>query len=195
MIIKTKDTKTPSKKDKTKRRPPKKITQTYLHNAGLYYLGRFAASSQRFREIMTRKIKKSCAVHEDQNIEECYALLESLITDFQRSGLLNDETYAASKVKTMRRQGKSRRAITSYLNGKGIEPEIQITTLHKADTAFETSEKDAEHAAAMIYAKKRKIGPFRTKTELSHEKELAALARAGFSYEIASNVLKASKDT
>ena len=48
-----------------KREPPapkkrKKITLSYLENAGAYYLERFSASEAQFRKVMGQKIYKSC---------------------------------------------------------------------------------------------------------------------------------------
>jgi regulatory protein len=70
---------------KTGRKKPKKITAQYLHNAGLYYLQRFAASRGQFRSVMLRKIRRSCMEHREQDYEACAALVEKIVEKFERA--------------------------------------------------------------------------------------------------------------
>ncbi len=58
---------------------PKKITESYLHNSGLYYLQRFSASSEHFRSVMMRKVKKSCMHHTDQDYDACAVMVDKLV--------------------------------------------------------------------------------------------------------------------
>lgn len=164
--------------DTPRRKTPRRITESYLHNAGLFYLQRFAASSGRFREVMLRKVRKSCRHHADQDPAECRRMVDELVVKFLASGLLNDEAYARGVVTSMRRQGKSGRAIQAKLKTRGIDGDT---------SAFDSPE--AEWESAMIFARKKKIGPFRIAKDTDPEKELAALGRAGFSYETARRVL------
>lgn len=83
-----------SNKKQRKQKVPKKITDTYLHNAGLFYLQRFTASRSHFYDVMMRKIKKSCTYHKNQKIEDCESLLKNLIEKFEELGLLDDKSYA-----------------------------------------------------------------------------------------------------
>src|SRR5687768_10288296 len=52
---------------------PKKITETYLHNAGFHYLHPLAVTSGHSKEVMRRKTYLSCPLPPDQNKTECYA--------------------------------------------------------------------------------------------------------------------------
>lgn len=170
-------------------RPPKKITATYLHNAGLYYLQRFAASTEQFRRVMQRKIDKSCMFHKDQNREDCTRLLDDLIQTFQRSGLLNDAGYATGAIRSLRNRGLSTRAIIAKMDMRGISSEITQKTLRDIDSQTGTH---PDLIAALRVARRRRIGPFRTADEpdeAQKDKALAALARAGFSYDICTRAL------
>lgn len=173
-------------------KPPKKITESYLHNSGLYYLQRFAASSGQFREVMLRKVRKSCRHHSDQNFDDCSKLLDALIVKFQDSGLLNDESYTRGVVNSLRRQGKSRRAIMVKLKTKGVGNELIDEKLEEFEQNRAEGDGNAELTAAVIFARRKKLGPFRKDEpeENTHEKALSVMARAGFSYDIAQNVLK-----
>jgi regulatory protein len=181
--------KTPTTDKKTRKAPrkPKKISETYLHNAGLYYLQRYAASSAQFRKVMRRKIMKSCRVHSDQNLEECYEMLERLIVKFNEVGLLNDEVYTTAKVKTLRRQGRSQKYIHAKMYEKGIDSDL--TAKHLSDIDGDVYQ--AEIDAARIFARKRKFKAFDDiKDGNLYKKALGAFARAGFSYDVAQAVLK-----
>lgn len=166
---------------KTGRKKPKKITTEYLHNAGLYYLQRFAASRGQFRSVMLRKIKRSCMEHRDQDYESCARLVEEIVEKFERAGLLNDELYTRGAVISLRRQGKSKSAILSRLKTRGITASLVTETLSAQDT------EDSELRAALTVLRRKKAGPF---GDRDNEKTLAALARAGFSYDTAGRAIK-----
>jgi regulatory protein len=167
---------------------PKKITADYLHNAGLYYLQRFSASRQQFRTVLLRKVKRSCMVHREQNYEDCAALVEQTVEKFERSGLLNDELYTQGVVNSLRRQGKSKKAIMMKLQTRGIASHLVTEKLEAVDSE---REENGDFIAAIMFMRKKKAGAFGS---TDPEKTLAALARAGFSYDTAQKVMALSRD-
>ncbi len=173
------------------RKPPKKITADYLHNAGLYYLGRFAAGSGHFRRVMARKIDRSCQFHKDQDRDACMALLTDLIDKFQRAGLIDDGAYLRGSVSSLRRRGLSARAIEARLAAKSV-PQRDIRAALQADN----DEKGTDDlAAAVRLARKKRLGTFtREGVEPQPDKAMAALARAGFDYETARRALNMQLD-
>ena len=177
------------KKHAKTRRKPRKITDTYLHNAGLYYLERFASSSANFKDVMLRKVKRSCMAHPDQNYETCRALVDDLVANFVRLGLLDDAAYTRSKIISLRRKGKSARAIQGYLKSKGIGNDLIKGILATFDAEHFESPQDAEFQTALKFARKKRIGPFKGAKESDIQKDLGRLARAGFSYDTARRVL------
>lgn len=173
---------------------PRKISAQYLENAALYYLQRYATSAENFRRVMSRKIKRSCTFH-DVPPEPFYPVLEDMIARYISAGLLNDKGFAEAKTASLRRQGKSRQAILAKLQAKGlakadIEQAIVITDEEKGD--------DAELLAARTLARRKKLGSWRTKPMMDpvkdRQKEMAAMARAGFSYEVSRQVLDFSEE-
>ncbi len=188
--VKSKDA---NNKTEKKRRPPKKISESYLHNAGLYYLERFAASSAHFKSVMMRKIDRSCNHHKDQNKEDCVALLDKTIEKFQSVGLLDDVLYTRGMVHSMRRRGLSSRMVQAKLRAKGVPFDLIKKTL---DAHTEETDGNPEITAAVKMARRKKIGPYlragKEDDEKIFEKSLGALARAGFSYDIAKQVLEMS---
>lgn len=181
----------PEKKSPPPRRKiPRKISPTYLHNAGLYYLQRFSASTGHFRGVMMRKIKRSCMTHPEQSQSDCEAWLDELIKTFIRCGLLNDDAYAAAMAKTLRRQGRSRRDIMARMKSKKLPESCIRRALEATD---ESGDGDAEIIAAVACARRKRIGPFSMKDDLIYEKELARMGRAGFSYETSRAVLNMNR--
>lgn len=176
---------------KSARKPPKKITATYLYNSGLAYLQRFPSSSGNFRSVMMRKVDRSCRFHTDQDRAACAAMVEDVIAKFNDLGLLNDAAYLRGMVNSLRRRGISAMAIKAKLAAKNL-PADAI-----ADAIAEHREENGtdDLAAALTQTRRKKIGPFRPLSkEENRDKELAALARAGFSYDIAEKALSMEPD-
>ena len=175
--------------EQNKRKTPKKITPTYLHNSGLYYLERFAASKEHFKSVMMRKAKRSCLHHKDQNYDACVKMVGELADKFESCGLLNDDAYAKAIVSSLRRKGLSSRAITIKMRSKGIAIDKTMSALKELDSVQFDNERDAEIAAAIRLARKKKIGVFFIGEEQNIKRSLGMFARAGFSYDIAQNVI------
>lgn len=166
--------------DKKPAKQPKKITPSYLENAALYYLQRYATSAENLRAVLTRKVKRSCAFHQTEP-EAFYPAIDALLERYKSSGLLNDEAFARAKTATLRRKGQSKRGIEAKLAQKGLGKE------DIAKAILETDESEhAELEAAIALAKRKKLG----QGNKDPKKEMAVLARAGFSYEIARKALR-----
>lgn len=166
---------TPEKQKRTGPKQPRKISRQYLENAALYYLQRYATSAANFRRVMRRKIQRSCTFHK-ADPEAFYPFVEDLVTRYISAGLLNDKGFAEARVSSLRRQGRSRNAITAKLAAKGLSKD-------DVANALEGHDDEAELEAALKLVKRKKLG-HATEPKLK-QKELAVLGRAGFSYETA----------
>lgn len=180
-------------RDGRARKLPKKITQQYLHNSGLYYLQRFAASSSHFRAVMLRKVKRSCHARPEQDFEACKAMVEELVQTFERAGLLNDDAYLKGMVQSLRRRGLSRQAILMRLKAKGFGTDTVDASLRDCDAEKTGSMHDAELIAALKHARKKRLGPYQGMKIKDDEKAMATFARQGFKYETARIVLKMNR--
>lgn len=189
-----------NKSDKAKIKPqkkvPKKISETYLHNSGLYYLERFAASKAHFITVMSRKAKRSCMHHTEQNYDECVEMVRKLADKFEKVGLLDDHAYTSARVSSLRRKGLSKTMIVQNMRIKGIQQEQTLSALLKLDEENHDDAYEAEKAAALRLAKKKKIGPYfiHNNKEQDIRKSMGMLARAGFSYDIVRTVLEHNLD-
>jgi regulatory protein len=161
---------------KPKRKSVKRLSESYLRNSALYYLQRHPTSVSHFIEVMDRKMKRSLRAHTDQDIAPFQAFIKAqLVPEFVRAGFLNDELYAKALADTYRRKGLPERAVAMKLKMKGVE-------------APPPPEDHDELAAAHIYAKRKKLGPYAVRAR-DPQKDLAALARAGFSYDVCKQVM------
>lgn len=181
----------PNSKPRPVKKPPKKITAEYLHNSGLYYLQRYAAASGHFRAVMLRKVKKSCMAHPDQDYEACALLVDALVGKFIASGLLNDDLYLRGVVGSLRRRGTSKQAILGKLRLKAVTGDVAEEYLDRHDEEFTADDISGDLKAAIIFARRKKLGPFANPDRAEEpQKTLAKFARAGFSYDIASKVMR-----
>ena len=181
-----------NKTNSTKRRQkiPRRVSAASIENAALHYLGRYTTSSENLRQVLERRIMRA-AKHHDTNIVSCNQLVGDLIQRYLKNGILNDETYAQTQAASMNRRGKSLRAIRFRLRQKALSIDI----IDKALKVLANEVGSPDLAAAIAYARKRRLGPYRRKTAtpVNLDKELAALARTGFSYSLALRIVEANK--
>jgi regulatory protein len=165
-----------------KKRPlPRRVTPAYLTRAALAYLERYASSTENLRRVLKRKVEKRCRLR-GEDPSEFQDMIEDVIARALRSNLVDDTRYAEARIATLRRRGGSARAITAKLAAKGVAKDTIAEAL--------SGEADDEHAAAYALAKRHKLGPYRLKDRKGHrEKDLAALARAGFNFDLARRVV------
>lgn len=187
------------KKQKSKQpgaiKPPKKITKKHLYNSGLAYLQRFPASVGHFKNVMKRKIKKSCDFHKEQKQDDCLQILEEVTKQFEELGLLDDTTYLKGMINSYRRRGLSQAQIVSKLSMKGLKKDDITTAIRTYDQEEYGSEcENTELQTALIFAQRKKIGLYDIIGKYSYEKALAMLGRAGYSYDIAKKVLENKED-
>lgn len=170
------------------RRPPPKITASYLENASLHYLERFASSSANLKRVLLRKLERSLA-HHGGNREAALAQLEEVLAKLARLGYLDDRAYAETKTRALHRRGGSLRVIRATLSAKGVDPDSAEAAV--SELVEQTGDPDL--AAAIALARRRRLGPFRAEAKRAdfRNKDLAALGRAGFSWETCRMVVEA----
>ncbi|MGE4221186.1 MAG: regulatory protein RecX [Alphaproteobacteria bacterium] len=169
------------------RRTVRKATRQSLENAALHYLERFAASTESLRRVLMRRVERSARAHGTDRDEGAEAVA-AILARFQGAGLLDDATYAEGRVASLHRRGVSARGIRRQLAAKGVDRETVEDVL--AQLAADTPDPDL--AAAIAYARRRRLGPWRgTDRADRRDRDLAALARQGFSYQIALRVIDA----
>jgi len=168
-----------------KPKPPTRMTETSLANAALFYLSRYASSSGNLKRVLMRKVARSAAFYGDDPAP-LKPVVEKLVAGHTQSGAVNDTLYAESQTRALRRRGGSARAIVQKLNAKGVPAEII------AETASTLAEEGSDLDAAFRFARRRRLGPFRADGRTDHrQRDMAALGRAGFGYQVAATIIDA----
>ncbi|PVB62775.1 RecX family transcriptional regulator [Labrenzia sp. 011] len=160
-------------------------TEDRLTRSAVHYLERYASSAANLRKVLERKVLKACMAHE-RDPGEFSALIDAVVEKCCQSGLVNDLAYAETKTAGLRRRGGSRRKIEAKLSAKGVDRDIIRTVLN--------NDGQDDLSAAFIFARRRRLGPFRTDDKDRRDKDMAALCRAGFSYDVARRVIEATKE-
>ena len=171
-----------------RRRGPRPATPKRLENAALFYLQRYATSTENLRRLLMRRVMRSAQAHGTDPAEGA-AAVEDLLRRLCASGLLDDRAYAEARARSLHRRGASQRLIRARLGEKGVDAELADAAL----AALEEAAADPDLAAGLALARRRRLGPFRPAAQRRdrRDRDLAALARAGFSYDVARQVVDA----
>jgi regulatory protein len=173
------------------REPP---DATALHDMALTYLARYAATEAGLLRALKRRIDRWARLAQipgndpDAIAVQTEAAMRAageIVARLAAAGAVNDAAFAESRARSLARAGRSRRAIGAHLAAKGVSGEMQRRILPQDDTGTEL-------AAALVMARRRRIGPFRTgdpPDAAGRRRELAILARAGFPQSVATQAL------
>jgi regulatory protein len=174
---------------------PKKATLSHLENAALYYVERFSSTAHSLRQVLTRRVHKSAHYH-DTDIDQGLEWVSNIVERFQRSGFIDDRIFSEARARSLHQRGNSAKTIRVKLMTKGVSSELIDNALQVIDDDSGGESGDSELQAAGRLAKRRRLGPFGDKNHRAElrEKHLAALARAGFSYDIAIAVIDRDDD-
>ena len=102
-------------------------TETRLMNKAVHYLGRYSASEQRLREVLSRFATRKLA---DIEPAEVASAMTRVVEKCQRLGYVDDVTFAASQARSQRRQGKSTMAIRQRLRQHALDDAAIAMALH-----------------------------------------------------------------
>ena len=146
----------------------------------IYYLSKYSSSKKNLEYILKKKIRR---ISDDKRIRFIlYNEISIIISKLENKNLINDHLYTDLKIRSLLNQAKSTNYIKQYLYKKGINKKLADEQV----ALFYENNKDLEKENALKFAKKKKL----LGNEKDYEKKLAKFARAGFSYEIAKQILK-----
>ena len=161
-----------------------------LRNSAMSYLARYEVSEFQFKNIMKRKLSY---FKNNLNELEKAKLINQIKSEMVLSRFIDDDRYAETKVRTIRKQGGSKKLIFAKLSEKGISKDIIQSALNIVDDNCE----NAEIIAAINFIKKKNIGVFYKNKKIGDEidsytlrdKWYGTLTRRGFSLEIVKKVI------
>lgn len=179
---------------RTRRKP---WSRERLERSAFHYLSRYASTRARLRDVLERKIRRSRNWVELS--EEEAGWITEIADKCEQMGLIDDREFASVKARSLHRAGKSTKAIRSWLRGRGVdEARIDAAIDELAEEGGLDRRDDVDASAALRFARKRRLGPFRREALASgpeglkaRQRELAALARAGFGIGIAHAITEA----
>lgn len=159
----------------------KPIDQSYLRKAAFAYLQRYASSTSNLKRVLKRKVRRR-AEEAVIDVEAVDRDIDAVITWCLDNKLLDDEQFAETRLVGLQRKGSSERKIRASLIEKGVSADLIEKVLEQSD--------HDDVKAARRYAERKRLGPFRTAArEENIKRDLAAMARAGFSFSVAKAAL------
>lgn len=175
----------------------RKCTPKSLYNKAVFYLSRYASSSENLRAILEKKVFKAQQEGQDVSFEEASVWIEDILKRMTELGYLDDERYSASKVRTLLESGKSVRTIKMKLKQKGLSEEQIEEALHSHEEESGALNDETDLKNALRLVRKKRIGFMRPEEERAsfYQKDMAALGRAGFSFETAQKALAGEDDS
>ena len=163
-------------------KPPEPLTRQKVEIWALAYVNRFDCTASKLKKHLAERVRKS------GGHESAADWIEELVGRYLGSGVLNDARFAKNLATQLTTRGKSSRMISQKLAMRGVPAEVAQELM----TARRQDEPNAELDAARAFARKRRLGPHRDAEKRAEyrQKDLAALARQGFSFDTAKKALE-----
>jgi regulatory protein len=168
--------------------------ETRLMNKAVDYLGRYASSQHHLRDVLGRFATRKLDQHDP---DEIAAAIDATVTRCQTLGYVNDDIFAQSQARSHRRRGRSQLGIRQRLRQHGLDDDMIDAALKVADEHTA----NGELLAACRFARRRRIGPFDhgrndgDDRDAIMQRQLGAMARAGFSMAISRKVFDLADST
>ena len=168
-----------------------------LYQAALNYLARYAATEAGLRRVLMRRIDRWARTQVDVEAAEpvaagggeARAAVDGVVKRLVEAGVVSDAVFAESRARRLVRSGRSKRTVQMGLVAKGVAPAMAA--------ALSVTDAETELAAALVLARKRRIGPYRVVEDVDatvRMKEMGVLARAGFSRDVVDRVLETDRE-
>ena len=146
----------------------------------IYYLSKYSSSKKNLEFILKKKIRR---LSDEKKIRfHLYNEIQIIIEKLENLNLINDQVFVESKIQSLQYQAKSKNYIKQYLLQKGIDKQL----IEEQITLFYENNKNLEKENALKFAKKRNL----LDNDQDYQKKLSKMSRAGFSYDIAKEILK-----
>lgn len=181
------------------------LDAAWLEGHALRYAARWETTRRGVEELLERKIRERCE-RTGESPEAALARVPGIVEGLVDRRYVDDRRFAIQLVERLRRQGRSRAQIQMQLQRKGVPDAIILEWTRdeakdggrdeaRGEADSEPGAEGAEGAelqAARRLARRRRLGPHCPDPERRaalRERHLAALARQGFSREIAELVI------
>ncbi|MGK6355924.1 regulatory protein RecX [Sphingomonas sp. DT-207] len=149
-----------------------------LERLALRYVERYATTRGRLATYLASKIRERG--WSGESAPDLTALAERMA----ELGYVDDRGFADAKANAMARRGLGARRVAEALRHAGVE---------SADAAALAPDIEARAAtSALAFARRKRIGPFGAEVpdKAQREKQLAAMLRAGHSFDLARRIVR-----
>ena len=143
------------------------------------YLSKYDSSKVNLVNVLKRKILRLKTTNYEKG--KLINIIESIIIKLEKNKFIDDNRYSSRKILSLSNSGKSKNFIFNYLIKKGVNK----TQIQNNLNLMQQDNDNWELNSAKIFAKKKKL----LEKNQSYEKNLAKMARAGFSYDICKKIL------
>jgi len=158
-----------------------------LRARALRYLERYGASRGRLEAVLARRaLREADAADTDRGA--VMRDVAKVVAELAELGLVDDDAYARGRSRALLRRGRAPARVRRELAADGIARESADAALAAHGAGDELA-----HAAAVRYAKRRGLGPFRAPAERAQrrDRDLRALIRQGFAFPLAERIIDA----
>lgn len=164
---------------KTILKPRKPLNSATLRDLALAYVSRYATSRAKLVGYLARKLR----AHGWEEETSAGRAVETIADLMVSQRFVDDRAFAEMKAGGLVRRGYGVRRVRQALGAAGISE----TDAHQA---LEEAAEGAE-AAALAFARRRRLGPFARVPQDPHQREkaMAAMLRAGHDYTMARRIL------
>ncbi len=163
---------------------------TNLKDLAYSYLEKYNPSKQQLKIYLLKKYLTK--IKGTKSKKEVTLIIDKIISNLEKSKILNDEMYSDSKARMFLRRGYSLNKINQSLRNKGIEEKYVTQSINK----IKENQIEPDFISALKLCKRRRIGPVRpvSNRELFYKKDMGILARGGFSFDLSKRILELDSD-
>ena len=175
-----------------------------LRAVALAYLARFAATRSGVEQMLARHIERWVRRAQGTGMEAedtiravapARAAIARIVADMEGLGAVDDARFSEFRARSLARAGRSRRMVAAHLSAKGVEEATASQAVEEALGPRDGEGQETELAAALVFARKRRAGPFLRhdadgdEADRRYRRALDAMARAGFAHGTARQAL------
>ena len=163
------------KSNDSERKPPKPLTIVSLNWFALRYVERFATTRAKLRRYLQSKLRARGWSGDGE------APIDAVVDRLTALGYVDDRAFGEAKARGLERRGFGVRRVDQTLAGAGLDAKLRTEIAGIVDG----------EAAALVYARRKKLGPF-AEGNVSPEqraKQFAAMVRAGHPFDLVKRIL------
>jgi len=170
-----------SRRAERARRPIPPLDGAALERLALRYVERFSTTRARLTDYLRRKIR-------ERGWDGPAADPAAIAAHLAELGYIDDRAFGEARVRAMGRRGLGKRRVDGALRQAGVE-EGDAAALAPAIA-------DQAIAAALTFARKKRIGPYAVERadRPVREKQLGAMIRAGHDFALARRIVAMAPD-